>query len=111
MACRKLQTINELPLIGKDVDGSYMSDDIRVDDATSAEFAARRYLESQYPGKAIEVKFSKIWFVGGKGKDVWEVEGLLSMRKAAILKDRKSFRFQIDAETGDVIGFESVRKG
>ena len=51
-----------------------MSDDVRVDDATAAEFAARRYLESQYPGKAIQVKFSMIWFVGGKGKDVWEVK-------------------------------------
>ena len=87
-----------------------MSDDVRVEDATAAEFAARRYLESQYPGKAIEVKFSKIWFVGGKGKDIWEVEGILSMRKAGLLKDRKSFRFQIDAETGDVIGYENVRK-
>ena len=87
-----------------------MSDDVRVDDATAAEFAARRYLESQYPGKAIEVKFTKIWLVGGKGKDVWEVEGILSMRKAGLLKDRKSFRFQIDAVTGDVIGFENVRK-
>ena len=87
-----------------------MSDDVRIEDATAAEFAARRYLESQYPGKAIEVKFSKIWFVGGKWKDVWEVEGILSMRKAGILKDRKSFRFQIDAETGDVIGYENVRK-
>jgi len=110
MVCRKLQTINELLLIGKDVDGSYMSDDIRVDDATTAEFAARRYLESQYPGKAIEVKFSKIWFVGGKLKDVWEVEGILTVRRAGLMKDRKSFRFQIDAETGDVIGFESVQK-
>jgi hypothetical protein len=87
-----------------------MSDDVRVEDATTAEFAARRYLEAQYPGKAIDVKFSKIWFIGGKEKDVWEVEGILSMRKAGILKDRKSFRFQIDAQTGDVIGFESVRK-
>ena len=87
-----------------------MSDDVRVDDATAAEFAARRYLESQYPGKAIEVRFSKIWFVGGKGKDVWEVEGTLSMRKAGLLKDRKAFRFQIDAETGDVVGYENVRK-
>ena len=33
------------------------------------------------------------------------------MRKAGLLKDRKSFRFQIDAETGDVIGYENVRKG
>jgi hypothetical protein len=87
-----------------------MSDDVRVEDATAAEFAARRYLESQYPGKPIEVKFSKIWFIGGKGKDVWEVEGILSMRKAGLLKDRKSFRFQIDAETGDVIGYENVPK-
>jgi hypothetical protein len=87
-----------------------MSDDVRVEDATTAEFAARRYLESQHPGKAIQVKFSKIWFVGGKGKDVWEVEGILTMRRAGIMKERKSFRFQIDAETGDVIGFETVRK-
>jgi hypothetical protein len=87
-----------------------MSDDVRVEDATTAEFAARRYLESQYPSKAIEVKFSKIWFIGGKAKDVWEVEGILTTRRAGVLKDRKSFRFQIDAETGDVIGFEAVRK-
>jgi hypothetical protein len=87
-----------------------MSDDVRVEDATTAEFAARRYLESQYPGKAIQVKFSKIWFVGGKGKDVWEVEGILTMRRAGVMKERKSFRFQIDAETGGVIGFETVRK-
>ena len=87
-----------------------MSDDVRVEDATTAEFAARRYLESQYPGKAIQVKFSKIWFVGGKGKDVWEVEGILTMSKAGVMKERKSFRFQIDAETGGVIGFETVRK-
>ncbi len=90
---------------------SRMNDDVRVEDAQAAEFAARRYLELQYPGRAIQVKFSKIWFVGGKGKDVWEVEGILSMRKAGVLRDRKSFRFQIDAETGDVIGFENVRKG
>jgi len=87
-----------------------MSDDVRVEDATTAEFAARRYLESQHPGKTIQVKFSKIWFVGGKGKDVWEVEGILTMRRAGVMKERKSFRFQIDAETGDVIGFETVRK-
>ena len=88
-----------------------MSDDVRVEDATTADFAVRRYLEAQYPGRTIDVKISKIWYVGGTLKDVWEVEGLLSMRKAGILKDRKSFRFQIDAETGDVIGFETVRKG
>lgn len=87
-----------------------MSDDVRIEDATTAEFAARRYLESQYPGKAIQVKFSKIWFIGGKLKDVWEVEGILTTRRAGLMKDRKAFRFQIDAETGDVIGFESVRK-
>jgi len=87
-----------------------MSDDVRIEDATTAEFAARRYLESQYPGKAIAVKFSKIWFVGGKLKDVWEVEGILTVRRAGLMKIRKSFRFQIDAETGDVIGFESVQK-
>jgi hypothetical protein len=87
-----------------------MSDDVRVEDATTAEFAARRYLEAQYPGRTIEVKFSKIWYVGGKAKDVWEVEGVLTVRRAAVMKERKSFRFQIDPETGDVIGFEAVRK-
>ncbi len=87
-----------------------MSDEVRVEDATTAEFAARRYLESQYPGRSINVKFNKIWFVGGKLKDVWEVEGILTMRKAGVMKEQKLFRFQIDAQTGDVIGFEAVRR-
>ena len=87
-----------------------MTDDVRVEDAATAEFAARRYLEAQYPGKTIDVKFNKIWYVGGKVKDVWEVEGILTIRKAAVMRERKSFRFQIDPETGDVIGFETARK-
>ena len=92
------------------MDGPSMGDYVRVEDASTAEFAARRYLESQHPGKTINVKFSKIWYVGGKAKDVWEVEGILTVRKAAVMKERKSFRFQIDSETGDIIGFETVRK-
>lgn len=87
-----------------------MSDDVRIEDATTAEFAVRRYLEAQYPGKSIDVKISKVWYVGGKAKDVWEVEGIVTIRRAAVLKERKSFRLQIDPETGDVIGFEAVRK-
>lgn len=87
-----------------------MSDDLRVEDATTAEFAVRRYLEAQYPGRTLEVKISKIWYVGGKAKDVWEVEGIVSIKKAAVMRERKSFRLQIDPETGDVIGFEAVRK-
>jgi hypothetical protein len=87
-----------------------MSDDVRVEDATTAEFAVRRYLEAQYPGRTIDVKISKIWYRGGTLKDVWEVEGIVTIKRAAVLRERKSFRFQIDPETGDVIGFEAVKK-
>ena len=105
-----MQTINDLILVARVTDDSRMSDDVRVEDATAAEFAARRYLESQYPGKTFQVKFIKIWFAGGKTKDVWEVEGILTMWRGGLIPDRKGFRFQIDAQTGDVIGFETVRK-
>jgi len=80
-----------------------------VEDAETAEFAARRYLESQY-SKVVEVKFSKIWYVTGRARDLWEIEGIVTIRKMVFMKGRKSFRFQIDSNTGDVIGFEAVGK-
>ena len=86
-----------------------MSHGVRVGDAETAEFAARCYLESQY-SKVVEVKFSKIWYVAGRPRDVWAIEGIMTTKKMVFMKERKSFRFQIDSDTGDVIGFEAVGK-
>ena len=81
--------------------------EMRVMDATSAQLAARRHLESVYGSdKIVSMTVSRVWFVAGKTRDVWEVEGEVVVKKGAFKKETRHFKFQIDPETGRVIGFE-----
>jgi len=80
----------------------------RVTDASAAQLAARRHLEAHNPGKVLEVKINKVWFNPGRTRDVWEVEGIAIFKAGLFKKEQKPFRFQIDTESGDVIGFEKT---
>ena len=86
------------------MDGLDMSREIRVADAGAAESTAKRYLESQK--KVVEAKVIRIWPPKG-AKGVWEVDGIVTIRKRLLMKERKSFLLQIDPENGDVINFEA----
>jgi len=77
-----------------------MSRDVRVADAATAEPVAKRYLESRK--KMIEVNVIRVWPPKGKAKGVWEVDGIMAIRREVLAKERKFFRLQIDSETGDV---------
>jgi hypothetical protein len=83
-----------------------MQGDLRIDDATTAELAARRHLEAQFAGKLANVKFVKIWLHPGGQMSVWEVEGFITLKKPFLRKEQRRFRFQIDSASGDIIGFE-----
>lgn len=83
-----------------------MAREARVSDASAAQLAAKRHLEAHNPGKVIEMKVNKVWFNTGRTRDVWEVEGMVVLKSGLLKKERRPFRFQIDPETGDVIGFE-----
>jgi hypothetical protein len=84
-----------------------MSEEIRIEDATSAQAAARRHLEALYGAdRVLNVKFSRTWYATGSKRDVWEVEGDITIKKGLFGKEVKHFKFQIDPESGRVIAFE-----
>ena len=79
----------------------------RVDDAGSAQAAVKRYLAAQFgENKVKDVKFSRAWYTPGSQRDVWEVEGDVTLKKGLFGKEDLHFRFQIDPNTGRVIAYE-----
>ena len=79
----------------------------RVNDASSAQAAAKRYLSSQFGSDNIkEISISKAWYTTGAQKDIWEVEGDITLKKGWFSKENVHFKFQIDPETGRVIAYE-----
>ncbi len=80
--------------------------EIRIKDASDAQSAAIRHLEANYADRIAEIRISKVWYSAGRAMDVWEVEGIVSLKKAVLRKESRRFKFQIDPLTGDVIGFE-----
>ena len=84
-----------------------MSGETRVEDATSAQAAARRHLEALYGvNRILNVTFSRAWYATGSKRDVWEVEGDVTLKRGLFGKEVKHFKFQIDPESGRVIAFE-----
>jgi len=78
----------------------------RVEDAGSAQAAARRYLAAQFGKKLQDVVFSRAWYRTGAMRDIWEVEGDITVKKGWFSKDQLHFKFQIDPQTGNVIAYE-----
>jgi hypothetical protein len=75
-----------------------MRTDVRVSDAATAGSVAKHYLKSQK--KMIEIKVIRTWPPRGKG--VWEVDGVMTIGKRVLMKERRFFRLQIDPQTGNV---------
>lgn len=81
--------------------------DAKIQDATSAQAAARRHLEGHYGADKIRgVSFSRAWYSTGARRDVWEVEGDVEIKKGMFRKEHRHFKYQIDPDTGRVIAFE-----
>ena len=78
--------------------------DQQVEDAISAQSAARRYLESQYGlDKIKNILFSRTWYTPGAQRDIWEVEGDIEIKKGMFGKMHRHFKFQIDPTSSRVI--------
>ncbi|MGD2201406.1 MAG: hypothetical protein PVJ38_07245 [Candidatus Bathyarchaeota archaeon] len=79
----------------------------RVEDAGSAQTAAKRFLAAQFGSdKLKEITFSKSWYTQGAQKDLWEVEGDAVIKKGWFSKENIHFKFQVDPESGRVIAYE-----
>jgi len=85
--------------------------DLKVFDADSAKLTARRHLTDHYGSEKLEdVAYTRVWYITGDEKDVYEVEGEVIIktkdfdRKASRFK-RSALRFnlQIDPVSGDLI--------
>ena len=80
---------------------------IQIEDASSAQAAARRYMIAQLGLKKIkEISFSRTWYQTGVQRDIWEVEGDVSIKKGLFGKKDVHFKLQIDPEKGKVIAYE-----
>jgi hypothetical protein len=84
-----------------------LSEEVRIEDATSAQAAARRHLEAHYGAdKILDIRFTRTWYATGAKRDLWEVEGDVKLKKGVFTKEVRHFKYQIDPETGRVIAFE-----
>ena len=83
-----------------------MEDELRIKDASGAKMAAQRQLENEYGKKLVELKMKKCWYVPGKYKNVWELEGTATIKKGLFGKENRIIKWQIDPISGAVIGFE-----
>ena len=93
-----------------------MSGEAKILDASGAQMATRRHFEAQYGLNAIaDMKFSKCWYTPGPMREVWEVEGHAVIKKGCLAAffgsgtEQRHFKYQIDAVSGNVIGFEQSK--
>lgn len=84
-----------------------MSLDLQIPDANEAKLVAKDHLRDQLPTAEIQkLAFTKVWFREQTRRDLWEVEGKVEMKKGILSSEVLSFKMQVDAETGNIMGFD-----
>jgi hypothetical protein len=80
---------------------------LRVRDANDAKAIAYSHLEMQlHPKEVLGISFERVWFSEGIRRDVWEIEGVVKVKKGFLSSERKHFRLQIDPASGNILGFD-----
>ena len=75
-------------------------------DASQAQMAVIKYLESAYMNYLKEVHFTKCWYSHVGGQSFWDVEGFMLTTKKVGGSNEMHFRFQVDPVSGEVLGYE-----
>ncbi len=78
----------------------------KIADATAAETAVRAALETQFAGRLKGVSFRKCWYSAAGRQEFWDVEGTLVRKRGLMGQDAQDFRYQVDPESGNIIGYE-----
>ena len=78
----------------------------RIADATAAEAVVRRVLDDQYGNKLKVLSFRKCWYSAAGKQEFWDVEGTLIRKKGILGSEARNFRYQVDPDTGNIIGYE-----
>ena len=80
--------------------------DKKIADAPAAETVVRRALETQYGDKLKSLSFRKCWYSSSGSQEFWDIEGTLTRKKGMMSKETRNFRYQIEPDTGNIIGYE-----
>ncbi len=78
----------------------------RTVDASQAQMAVRRYLETSYAKGLKDVDFTKCWFAHAGDQAFWDVEGFMLTKKRIRGSKELHFRFQVDPRSGEILGYE-----
>ncbi len=78
----------------------------KVADAPAAETAVRDALNAQYGRNVAEINFRKCWYSSAGRQEFWDVEGTFILKRGILGRDTRSFRYQVDPDSGRVIGYE-----
>jgi hypothetical protein len=79
---------------------------VEVKDPTDAEARAREHIRERHP-KVRRILFKR---VDRKG-NAWLIEGDVWFQRLHLFTAKKSFRLQIDSETGEVTSYQETRSG
>ena len=80
----------------------------KIADTSAAETVVRRVMETKYGDKLRSISFRKCWYSSAGKQEFWDVEGSLIWKKGVLSKETRNFRFQIDPDNGNVIGYEEI---
>jgi hypothetical protein len=80
----------------------------KIADATVAETVVRRQMEAQYGAKLKSVSFRKSWYSAAGTQEFWDVEGTITRKKGFLGTEIRNFRYQIDPNTGNIMGYEEI---
>jgi hypothetical protein len=80
----------------------------KISDAPAAEAAVRDTLQAQYGGKLKGLTFRKCWYSSAGRQEFWDVEGTFVQAKAFLGREVKNFRYQVDPDSGRVLGYEII---
>jgi hypothetical protein len=78
----------------------------KISDAPAAEAAVREALHSQYNKNLKALTFRKCWYSSAGRQEFWDVEGTFIEKKGMLGRETKSFRYQVDPDSGRIIGYE-----
>jgi hypothetical protein len=77
-----------------------------ISDAPAAEGAVRNALHSLYGNNLKHLSFRKCWYSSSGRQEFWDVEGSFIERKGILGRETRSFRYQVDPDSGRIMGYE-----
>ena len=80
----------------------------KIGDAPAAEEAVRNALHAQYGKRLKSLTFRKCWYSSSGRQEYWDIEGSFAESRAFLGRDIKHFHYQVDPDSGRIIGYELV---